>query len=75
MTETMYYYATSTQETLSFLAYGTPNGQPPFSFLTNVDLESVPDYSSWIVFAGFGVACILLEAARRRRHAALAQAA
>lgn len=65
---TFYFYAGSTTETLSFLAAGTPNGQPPFALLANVDLEIVPDISNWMIFAGFGALCISLEILRRRRR-------
>lgn len=70
MQETFYYTATSTSETLSFLAVGTPNGEPPFALLANVDLEVVPELSNWMIFAGFGVSCIVLEGVRRRRKLA-----
>jgi len=72
MSATMYFYANSTTETLSFLASGTPNGEPPFVLLADVDLEVVPEFSSWMVFAGFGTACIVFEVVRRRRQFALA---
>ena len=75
MSATMYFYANSTTETLSFLASGTPNGEPPFTLLADVDLEVVPDFSNWMVFAGFGAACIIFEVLRRRRRSALALAA
>ncbi len=61
------YTATSGTETLSFLAAGTPNGQPPFSLLAGVDLEVVPEFTNWVVFAVFCAGCIILEAVRRRR--------
>jgi hypothetical protein len=67
--QTFFFYAGATSETLSFLASGTPNGQPPFSLLADVDLEVVPDFSNWIAFIGFGGACILFEVIRRRRAA------
>jgi hypothetical protein len=57
-----------TNQTLSFLANGTPNGLPPFLLLAGVDLEVVPEFSNWMVFAGFGMTCIIFETARRRRH-------
>jgi hypothetical protein len=65
---TMYFYAGASTETLSFLASGTPNGEPPFALLGGVDLEVVPEFSSWMVFAGFGAVCILFEVVRRRRR-------
>jgi hypothetical protein len=68
MQQTFYYKATATTETLSFLAVGTPTGEPPFSLLADVDLEVVPDFSNWMVFAGFGAVCVLFETFRRRRR-------
>jgi hypothetical protein len=65
---TFYFYAGATTETLSFLAAGTPDGEPPFSLLAGVDLEIVPDFSNWAVFAAFGALCIGLELLRRRRR-------
>jgi hypothetical protein len=65
--QTFYFTGTATSETLSFLAGGTPAGEPPFSLLAGVDLEVVPDFSNWMVFAGFGTLCIVLEVGRRRR--------
>jgi hypothetical protein len=67
MQQTFAYKATATSETLSFLAVGTPTGEPPFSLLADVDLEVIPDFSNWMVFAAFGVLCIIFEVMRRRR--------
>ena len=65
---TFVYTATGTSETLSFLAIGTPNGEPPFALLSGIDLELVPDFSNWLVFIGFGTVCITFEMMRRRRR-------
>ena len=46
MPQTFDFTATSTQEVLSFLAIGTPNGQPPFALLTGVDLEDIAEPGS-----------------------------
>jgi hypothetical protein len=59
------FLATSSTETLSFLAIGTPAGQPPFSLLDGVELQ-VPEPSSLVVLAGLGV---MLAARVRRRKA------
>jgi hypothetical protein len=69
MQQVFVYTATNATETLSFLAIGTPNGQPPFVLLGGVDLTVVPEFSNWMVFAGFGVACTVFEVRRRRRRA------
>jgi len=41
--------ASNTIEVLSFLASGTPSGQPPFSLLANVSIVAVPEASTVIV--------------------------
>lgn len=49
---------TSTTQTLSFLANGTPVGQPPFSLLDGVSLEkvAVPEPATWaMMLLGFGI--------------------
>jgi hypothetical protein len=61
------FLATSSTETLSFLAIGTPNGEPPFSLLDGVSLQ-LPEPSS-LVLVGGGLATLLAARARRRRAA------
>jgi hypothetical protein len=47
--------ATNATETLSFLAHGTPNGEPPFSLLDGVSMAAVPEPASWaMMIVGFG---------------------
>ncbi|HEV7817248.1 MAG TPA: FxDxF family PEP-CTERM protein [Janthinobacterium sp.] len=66
MQESMTFTATSTSEVLSFIAQGTPNGEPPFSLLDGVSMvAAVPEPSSWaMLFAGLGVIGFM---ARRRK--------
>ena len=66
MLQTYYFTATATTETLSFLAAGTPSGEPPFSLLANVSLQVVPDFANWALFGGFGALCVVVETTRRR---------
>ncbi len=40
--QTMTFTATATSQVLSFLAVGTPGGQPPISLLSSVSVEAVP---------------------------------
>ena len=68
MQQTFNYTATGSSETLSFLASGTPTGQPPFALLGGVSLNQVPEPSSWALFAGLGVACTVVGFVRRRRR-------
>jgi len=56
--------ATSTSEVLSFLAAGTPTGNPPFSLLDNVQLNAVPEPDSLpLMLSGLG---LLVVSSRRR---------
>ncbi len=55
--------ATGSSETLQFLAFGTPNGLPPFVLLDGVSL-AVPEPATWsLMILGFGLVGF---AARRR---------
>jgi hypothetical protein len=67
--QSMIFTATATSEVLSFLAKGTPNGEPPISFLDGVSLSAVPEPASWALML-IGVAG--LGATARRRRSALA---
>ena len=69
--QTFRFVATSSTETLSFLAQGTPNGLPPFVVLDNVSMTEVPEPAAWALMimglAGLGGAARLR---RRGRPAA-----
>jgi hypothetical protein len=48
--------AQSDTQVLSLLAYGTPEGQPPFSLIDGLNLEAIPEPSTWaMMLIGFGV--------------------
>jgi hypothetical protein len=64
MNQSMTFVATSSSELLSFLATGTPSGQPPFALLANVSLTKAPEPAS-IILLLTGVAG-LVGLARRR---------
>ena len=66
MQQSFDYTATSSSETLSFLAAGTPTGQPPFVLLGGVTMDVVPEPSTWLFFAGIGAAFTLVGVIRRR---------
>ena len=68
MLQTFNFTASNASQTLSFLAIGTPTGQPPFSLLGGVDLTVVPEFTNWLVFAGFGTVCTVFELLRRRKN-------
>ncbi len=63
--------ATSTSQTLSFLAVGTPYGLPPMAVLDSVSLTAVPEPTTWaMMLLGFGG----IGAMIRRRRQTLATA-
>ncbi len=64
--ESMTFLATDTNEALSFLAIGTPSGEPPFSLLDGVSMQPVPEpASATLLLAGLvGLARVV----RRRRR-------
>jgi hypothetical protein len=68
MSETMYFTADSASEVLSFLAVGTPNGEPPFALLDGVSMEAgTPEPGTLVLFlGGFGAIAALRMRARRR---------
>jgi hypothetical protein len=57
MTQTFYFVATNTSELLSFLATGTPSGEPPFALLANVSV-TVPEPDSVTIMLSGLVALI-----------------
>lgn len=64
MQQTFSFVVKSTTAVLSFLANGTPGGEPPFSLLDGVTLTQVPEPASWaVLLTGCGLAGL---AARRR---------
>jgi hypothetical protein len=52
MYQTLIFTATSATETLSFLAVGTPSGQPPFALLDGVSLTATPEPGTFMLMAG-----------------------
>jgi hypothetical protein len=59
--------ATSTTETLSFLALGTPSGEPPFSLLDGISVVQVTPEPSSLALLGTGV--LAMGGMIRRRYA------
>jgi PEP-CTERM motif len=52
--QTFNFTADNTSDVLSFLAIGTPSGEPPFSLLDGVSVNSVPEPSS-LLLVGLGL--------------------
>ena len=67
MKQTFTFTATGTSEALSFLAGGTPSGQPPFVLLGGVSMLQVPEPSTWVALLGLGTGAWCLRTIRRRR--------
>ena len=64
--ETMYFTANDTTQTLSLLAYGLPTGQPPFALIDGLNLEAVPEPSTWaMMLIGFGLVGGIMRSNRR----------
>jgi len=74
MNQTFTFIATSSSEVLSFLATGTPTGQPPFALLASVSVTNVPEPASWAIMLT-GMAGLIGIARRRRAPRSAVQAA
>ncbi len=64
--QTFVFEATGTSEVLSFLAVGTPTGEPPFSLLDGVSAFEVPEPATWAML-GAGVLGLCFAGSRARR--------
>jgi PEP-CTERM motif/Protein of unknown function (DUF642) len=64
--QTFTFTADGSSEVLSFLAAGTPNGEPPFSLLDGVTMTAVPEPAS-MTLMGSGLAVIGFIRRRRAR--------
>jgi hypothetical protein len=63
--EVFTFTADGSSDVLSFLAAGTPNGEPPFSLLDGVTMTAVPEPASMLLM-GSGLAALGLVRRRRR---------
>ncbi|MDD5275399.1 MAG: PEP-CTERM sorting domain-containing protein [Methylovulum sp.] len=66
MHQKLTFVATSTTQTLNFLAVGTPESQPPFVLLDGVTLN-VPEPETYALF-GIGLLSMILAARRQNRR-------
>jgi hypothetical protein len=64
--QSMVFTATSTSQVLSFLALGTPAGQPPMVFLDGINMVQTTPEPSSLVIGGIGVGALLIVRRRRR---------
>ncbi|MDR3619752.1 MAG: PEP-CTERM sorting domain-containing protein [Paludisphaera borealis] len=65
MYESFNFTANNTSEVLSFLAYGTPTGVPPFTLLDGVTVNAVPEPSALLLMGG-GMLGLGVAGLRRR---------
>jgi hypothetical protein len=72
---TLYFTATSATEALSFLAVGTPSGDPPSVLLDAVSLTYAPEPSTWAIMLAGVAGATGLTAMRRRAPGGDASAA
>lgn len=76
--QSMTFVASATSQVLTFLAEGTPNGQPPIAMLDGVSLKAyeapvgaVPEPSTWaMMIMGFGAVAGVMRHRPRRAEAA-----
>jgi hypothetical protein len=66
--QTFDFTATSNSEVLSFLAAGTPSGVPPYSLLTDVSMQQVPEATTVLLVALFAPAMGFAAWRRQRRQ-------
>lgn len=69
MTQSLNFEATSTTEVLSFLAGGTPDGEPPFSLLDGVSATAIPEPASLATMMGSLLGLIALRRFKKPRAA------
>ena len=67
VTQQLVFVATATQMVLTFMANGSPTGQPPFSLLDGVSVTAVPEpASALLVWSGIA-GLVALRRSRKRR--------
>lgn len=70
--DTFDFTASGTSQVLSFLSLGTPSGQPPVVFLSDVQVSAVPEPGSMGMLAGGTIFLIASVGIRRKRARARA---
>jgi hypothetical protein len=74
MYQTFDFVATNASEVLSFLATGTPTGQPPFALLADVSMTQVPEPATWALMLTGLVGLIGVARVRRASGAGVGDA-
>jgi hypothetical protein len=67
MYQTFNFTADNTSDVLSFLAVGTPNGEPPFSLLDGVSVQAAPEPGTLLLMLG-GLGLVGLGVVRSKRR-------
>lgn len=76
MSHSMFFTASNASEWLTFMAVGTPEGEPPFSLLDGVSMKQVPDNAAEVPEPAplsmllAGLALVVLFLRRRASHVA-----
>jgi hypothetical protein len=70
ISQTFYFVPTNTSELLSFLATGTPSGQPPFALLASVSVTTVPEPASLVLLLSAIAGLVVFARYRGSRVAA-----
>ncbi len=67
MPQSMTFTSTATSEVLSFLALGTPSGEPPFVLLDGVALAPVPEPGTYVLMGFGGLGLVIARKLGKRR--------
>ena len=67
MSQSVTFTASAASEVLSFLALGTPSGVPPFVLLDGVDVQAVPEPSTWVLLGAGAFGLLASRKLRKKR--------
>jgi hypothetical protein len=66
--QSMFFIATATSETLTFLALGTPSNEPPVVLLADVALNDIPEPADVVLLAACVLGLITLRRRAKQQH-------